>query len=105
MCECKSVYFGKLCTEKYRCKNCNFNTCITNNTCHGCKPGWDGKNCKNRNINKYKMCLNNEIKIYSKKISCDCEPNYLGKYCEINCSNICQSNNCSLKALEIINKL
>ncbi|KAF0992569.1 hypothetical protein HZS_1296 [Henneguya salminicola] len=98
MCECKSGNYGKFCQKKYRCKNCNYNACIKNNTCLRCKSGWNGENCKNRIINRAKMCLNKgKIKIYKKKLECDCKSSFFGKYCEINCSDICPSNDCTMK--------
>ncbi|KAF0986838.1 hypothetical protein HZS_924, partial [Henneguya salminicola] len=98
-CECKSMYFGKLCQYQYRCKNCKNNMCIRNNTCLSCKSESEGDYCKYRKSDRFKMCLNNgTIKIHKKTIECDCKPNIYGKYCEINCSDICLSKNCVMKA-------
>ncbi|KAF0992047.1 hypothetical protein HZS_2232, partial [Henneguya salminicola] len=101
-CECKSINFGKFCQYKYRCRNCNNNVCIRNNTCLNCSSSWGGKNCQNRIIKRCNFCLNNvsgTIKLNKKKLECDCKPNFYGKYCEINCSHICSSNICSMKAI------
>ncbi|KAF0988865.1 hypothetical protein HZS_7322 [Henneguya salminicola] len=104
MCDCKSANFGKLCENEYRCKNCKNNACIRNNICLSCKPGWNGENCENRIIDSYQMCLNKgTIKINNKKFECDCAPNFYGQYCEINCSYICPTNNCSMNAIIILN--
>ncbi|KAF0985717.1 hypothetical protein HZS_1901 [Henneguya salminicola] len=100
MCECKSRYFGKLCQHKYRCKNCNINGCARNNSCLNCASGWNGKNCLNRIIDTQKICLNNGTrKINATNFKCDCNPPFYGKYCEINCSDICLSNHCSMEAI------
>ncbi|KAF0990542.1 hypothetical protein HZS_5616 [Henneguya salminicola] len=100
MCDCKSLNFGKYCQYKYRCQNCKRNACIRNNRCMSCTSGWEGENCKNRIIKRYNMCLNNgAIRINKKKLKCDCEPNFFGKYCEINCSYICPNGSCSMKAI------
>ncbi|KAF0991728.1 hypothetical protein HZS_104 [Henneguya salminicola] len=79
-CECKSENFGNLCQYKNRCVNCQKNACIANNTCIKCRNGWGGP-----------LQLNNE------KFECDCKDNFYGRFCEINCSNVCASNNCSMK--------
>ncbi|KAF0987721.1 hypothetical protein HZS_5636, partial [Henneguya salminicola] len=50
-----------------------------------CRLGWEGEDCNNRAISKYKVCQNNGKRIYNilgtlklnnSIFECDCEDNY-----------------------------
>ncbi|KAF0993068.1 hypothetical protein HZS_5845 [Henneguya salminicola] len=58
LCECKYNYYGKKCQLESKCLNCQNNSCITNSKCTQCRFGWEGEDCTNREISKYKEYLN-----------------------------------------------
>ncbi|KAF0990527.1 hypothetical protein HZS_4756 [Henneguya salminicola] len=70
--------------------------------CNRCKQPSTDINCKLKDSNPPKYCVPNINKLNStpggfKPInSCKCTTNFIGKYCEINCSQIFESTNCNL---------